>query len=196
MAARLIAIAAHTQGLTVTVGETFGAPRRGGTVHSHIRLHPTEQDQEILSPLIPLHGAHLLLGLEPLEALRAAQYLNPQSTLLMNTHPHPTAPILAGISSYPPLPTIEGRLRPLCTSLISLDARSLAVQAGDPRTSNTVMIGLLAGLNLSPITSHAFQEAITTIFPDPRIRTINQAAFKLGIKHASAISLSITKSTH
>ena len=190
MAARLIATAAHTQGLTVTVGETFGAPRRGGTVHSHIRLHPAEEDPEILSPLIPLHRAHLLLGLEPLEALRAAQYLNPQSILLMNTHPHPTAPILAGISSYPPLSTIEGRLRPLCTSLISLDAHSLAIQAGDPRTSNTVMIGLLAGLNLTPITRRAFQKALTTIFPDPRIRTVNQTAFKLGIKHAATLNLS------
>ena len=64
---RVLCEAALQNGLRPVAGETFGASRRGGTVLTHLRI--STQDR---GPLIPKGRADLLLGMEPLETLRAA----------------------------------------------------------------------------------------------------------------------------
>ena len=64
-----------SKGYVVTIGETYGASQRGGAVMSHLRISETDQ----FSPIIPEGKCHLLVSLEPVEALRILEhYGNPE----------------------------------------------------------------------------------------------------------------------
>jgi len=188
-AASLIAGAAHQQGFDVSVGETFGASRRGGTVLTHIRLGPTRSEKSAASvgmlagPLVPRNMADVLLGLEPLELLRAAHYLNPATNVLLNAHAQFPVDVIAGKAEYPALSTIEARIRSVCAKLWTVDAIELAQKVGEVRTANTVMVGVLAGLQLTPIEDTAFEQVITRQFTDRAVCTVNRAAYRLGVEH-------------
>ena len=191
-AARLIAIAALRQGFRVSVGETFGASRRGGPVLSHIRLTPFRPSsmatpRSILSgSLIPHHQADLLIGLEPLESLRAASYINPKSIVLLNEHLQPPVNVLANQKPVPTFSTIRQRFTSLVDQLHTVNAHQLAQQAGEIRTTNTVMLGALARLELTPITATTFEAAIADQFTNKKVRTINLKAYQLGFQHFNA----------
>jgi indolepyruvate ferredoxin oxidoreductase beta subunit len=131
--------------------------------------------------------ADVLLGLEPLEALRAAPYLNPATCTLLNTHAQFPVDVIAGKAEYPALSTVEARIRSLCAKLWTVDAIELAHRVGEVRTANTVMVGVLAGLDLTPIEQAAFEEVITTQFSDPAVCKVNRTAYRLGVEHGTRL---------
>lgn len=189
LAARIIAEAAHLDGLIVSVGETFGASRRGGTVLSHLRyIKPdprnlTSQKRTVMGSLVPHCMVDVLMGLEPLEALRAASFLNPKSSILLNQHLRPPIDVIAGKTRSPSFLEIQTRLSGLSERLWTIDAESFASQAGEIRTINSVMIGALAGLGLTHISNKAFEKALAKQFELTTIRTINTKAYRLGFQH-------------
>ncbi len=175
LSSRLIADAAIAKGYFTAIGETYGAAQRGGTVMSHIRISKHD-----VGPLIPKHSAHLLLGFEPIEALRVgAHYLNPSSVAIVNMHPVYPIEVLTGQLTYPPITEVENRLRTLCSQLFTLDAVNLAKQAGDPLVMNTVMVGAFAGSNLTPVEVTTLKQEITKM---RRLKEINLNAFNLGVE--------------
>jgi indolepyruvate ferredoxin oxidoreductase beta subunit len=174
LSSRLIADAAMAKGYFAAIGETYGAAQRGGSVMSHIRISKHD-----VGPLIPQHSAHLLLGFEPIEALRVgARFLNPSSIAIVNMHPVYPIEVLTGQLEYPPINEVENRLRTLCAQLYTLDAVNLAQQAGDPLVMNTVMVGALAGANLTPVEIALLKQEITKI---RRLKDVNLTAFNLGV---------------
>lgn len=176
LSSRLIAWAALEKGYYAAVGETYGAAQRGGSVMSHIRISKAE-----IGPLIPHHSAHVLLGFEPVEALRVgAAYLNPLSHVIMNLHPLYPAEVLTGQLEYPAVKQIETRLRTLCANLWTLDAVELAIKAGEPLVMNTVMVGALAGTRLIPLEPKALEKVISSRIH--RLTEVNLKAFKLGLE--------------
>ncbi|MFX1562404.1 MAG: 2-oxoacid:acceptor oxidoreductase family protein [Promethearchaeota archaeon] len=192
-AARLVSGAAHCQGLSVTIGETFGASRRGGTVLSHIRLASLQSISTNIGnmipsgALVPLNMADVIIGLEPLETLRAAKYLHQKTRVVLNTHQQLPIDVLADKTTSPQISVIKNRLASLCSYLWSANAVELAQQAGDKRTANTVMIGVLAGLEITPIKHESFLEAIKGQFLEPSIQSTNEKAFRLGIKYGRSL---------
>jgi indolepyruvate ferredoxin oxidoreductase beta subunit len=131
--------------------------------------------------------ADVLLGLEPLETLRAASYLNPGTCALLNTHAQFPVDVIAGKAEYPALSSVEARIRSLCSKLWTVDAIELAQKTGEVRTANTVMVGVLAGLDLTPIERSAFEKVITIQFSDPAVRTVNRTAYHLGVEHGGRL---------
>ncbi|MFW9934124.1 MAG: indolepyruvate oxidoreductase subunit beta [Candidatus Thorarchaeota archaeon] len=187
LAARVIAQAAIHEGFTVSVGETFGASRRGGTVLSHIRF-TNPQKKGVSSrkstntgSLVPHYMVDALVGLEPLEALRAAHFLNPDSQVLLNEHLQPPVDVIANKAIVPSFNEIQSRLSNLVSKLWMVDALALASKAGEIRTANMVMIGALAGLQITPISQTAFVASLQTQFEHKDIRTMNQKAFQIGV---------------
>ncbi|MFX1317758.1 MAG: indolepyruvate oxidoreductase subunit beta [Promethearchaeota archaeon] len=174
LSSRLIANAAIAKGYFVAIGETYGAAQRGGSVMSHIRISKHD-----VGPLIPQRSAHLLLGFEPIEALRVgAQFLKPSSNAIVNMHPVYPIEVLTGQLEYPLISEVENRLRTLCSQLYTLDAVDLAQQAGDPLAMNTVMVGALAGANLAPVEVDVLEQEITKM---RRLKSVNLTAFNLGV---------------
>ncbi len=188
LAARLIAQAATSEGFDVSVGETFGASRRGGTVLSHIRLNSLLKNNSTLrkiastGSIIPHNMADVLIGLEPLETLRAARYLNLNSQVLLNKHIQPPVEVTAHRAAIPSFEEIQSRLSQLASNLWTVNALQLASQAGEIRTTNTVMIGALSGLQITPISDTAFESTLKSLFPIISIQAINNKAYQLGKK--------------
>ena len=82
MASRILGNMLSRKGLSVTIGETFGASQRGGSVMSHLRV----SKESSWSPQIPRGQCHLVISLEPTEAMRVlATYGNPGIKVLCNT---------------------------------------------------------------------------------------------------------------
>ncbi len=75
MASRILSNMLVRKGFYVTIGETFGASQRGGSVMSHIRVSA----DSTWSPQIPKGKADIVVTLEPIEAIRVLMsYGNPE----------------------------------------------------------------------------------------------------------------------
>ena len=84
LASQVVAQAALMEDLNATIGETYGVSQRGGSVMSHLRI----SKQSVWSPQIPRGQAHIVVALEPTEALRVLQaYGNPEVRVIVNTRP-------------------------------------------------------------------------------------------------------------
>ncbi|MDR0500089.1 MAG: 2-oxoacid:acceptor oxidoreductase family protein [Coriobacteriales bacterium] len=80
LASKVLAQAALNMGAFVRSAETIGMAQRGGSVLGHIRI--AKDSNKLHSPLVPLGGAHLILGFEPAEAVRATTFANAHSTII------------------------------------------------------------------------------------------------------------------
>jgi indolepyruvate ferredoxin oxidoreductase beta subunit len=164
------------QGYMVTIGETYGASQRGGSVMSHVRV--SQKDQ--FSPLIPGGKCDLVIALEPVEALRVLpQYGNPGVMILINTRPVYPIDVIAGNTTYPQLSVILEKLLKLSRKVWKLNATEIGLELGDPIFSNIVMLGALSALDLLPLSRERFQNAIQELLPSARSH-LNMEAFDRG----------------
>ena len=164
------------QGYMITIGETYGASQRGGSVMSHIRI--SQKDQ--FSPLIPEGKCDLVVGLEPVEALRVlAQYGNPGVMLLINTRPIYPIDVIAGNAAYPELSFVLEKIQSLSDRVWTLNATEIGLELGDPIFSNIVMLGALSALDLLPLTREKFQDTIQELLPSQKLQ-LNMSAFDRG----------------
>ena len=175
LASHIVAEAAVKQGFRVRVGETFGAAQRGGKVHSHVRI-----GDDVHGPLCPSRSLDVLLGLEPNETLRLAlKYANEGTLIITNTRPVPSMDTNIGADTYPDVSQLIEALGRLTGNVVSFDATELAVEAGNERTMNVVLLGALAASGRLPFGTEALREAVLSRVP-PRTVEVNEAAFNLG----------------
>ncbi|MGO8989994.1 MAG: indolepyruvate oxidoreductase subunit beta [bacterium] len=164
------------QGYSITIGETYGASQRGGSVMSHIRVSRTAQ----FSPLIPEGKCDLVLGLEPVEALRIlAQYGNPGVMMLINTRPIYPIDVIAGNAVYPEISVVLKKIQRLSRRVWTLNATEIGLELGDPIFSNIVMLGALSATDLLPVHREGFQSVIQEILPSHKLQ-LNIEAFERG----------------
>jgi indolepyruvate ferredoxin oxidoreductase beta subunit len=178
IASKITALAAVDRGLKVTVGETFGASQRGGTVMSHVRIF---RGEKAVGPLIPAGMAHLIVGFEPLESLRILMlYGNKSTMLIVNDRPVYPLGVLAGDADYPDVGEMIRCMRDMAGRVEVVRATDLAFQAGGAMSANIVMVGALAGLNCLDIPAPVFENAIAGFFR-PQFKEQNIKAFRLGM---------------
>ncbi|MCS7139524.1 MAG: indolepyruvate ferredoxin oxidoreductase subunit beta [Candidatus Nezhaarchaeota archaeon] len=176
VASQIIGHAAVKRGFSVRISETFGMSQRGGPVVSHIRIA-----KNVYSPLIPLMTADVVVGFEPLEALRAAlKFLVRGGSVIVNTRVIYPVEVNRGDAKYPKLDKILEALRSLTSDVVTLDATSLAIKAGNPIATNIVMLGALAALDKLPLEPEDLREAVKERVP--REVEVNLMAFDLGFK--------------
>jgi len=178
LASQIIASAAVRDGLYVSVGETYGATQRGGAVMSHVRL--SEETQ--YGPLIPQGKAHIILGFEPVESLRAiGDFGNKKTRAIVNPRPIYPIDVLSGESKYPAIDDVLRAIKELVYSVHVVEATELAKRAGDTLMQNIVMVGCLAGSGFIPIKIETVREVIKETFAR-RHPEANLKAFELGVK--------------
>lgn len=177
-ASYIIASAAVKEGFNVSVGETYGAAQRGGSVMSHIRL-----SKEIYcGPLIPKGKTHIIIGFEPVECLRTiGEFGSKQTKVILNPRPIYPIDVLSGDVTYPPIERVLSAIKELVYSVHVIEATELAKKAGDTIFQNIVMVGCLAASGFTPIKFEAFKAAITELFADKSL-DINLKAFDIGAK--------------
>ncbi len=176
LASKVLANILVNRGLNVTIGETFGASQRGGSVMSHLRI---SQDRA-WSPLIPAGRGHLIIGLEPIEALRVlAPYGNPGIMVIANARPVQPIGVICGDQDYPAMDQIETWLKKFSRRYWLLPATEEAMKLGSPILANIILIGALAGTGVLSMERREFAEAIAAIMPENKL-DINLKAYDLG----------------
>jgi indolepyruvate ferredoxin oxidoreductase beta subunit len=166
--------------IKVRVGETFGAAMRGGAVASHIKI-----GSDVYSPLVPEDKADVILGLEPLEALRlGVKYIAPGGMVIMNIRKYESIDIKTGQAEYPSISDITDSFKKLNANVITLDATEIAIKAGTAKAMNVVMLGALASLPTNPVPRRILEEVIKDRVP-PKTIEVNLKAFELGFNKVS-----------
>jgi len=182
LASQVIATAAVTEGYVVSVGETFGASQRGGSVMSHIRVSRATA----YGPLIPRGQATVIIGFEPLETLRTlAAYGGNDTAVVMNRRPNYPLGALLGDFVYPDLDQVIGAVRSATKSLVVLEATELAVACGVPVGTNMVMTGAFAGLGVLDIRLSTYEAVLGSLFAG-EILALNLKAFEAGLAAVAA----------
>jgi indolepyruvate ferredoxin oxidoreductase beta subunit len=156
---RIIAEATVMQGLRPVVGDTFGASRRGGSVLTHIRIG--KQDW---GPLIPKGEVDVLLGFEPVEALRAAtKYAGHRTVAVVSMTPVRPTSVTSGDQTYPKIDDIKNTLESICKQVHLLDSKPVLNRSGSTRVLNSYMIGVLSSLEGGPLNPENLRKAISKI---------------------------------
>ncbi len=173
---RVLARAALLEGLRPVTGDTFGASRRGGSVLTHVRLgHGSDPP-----PLVPRGHLDLLLGLEPLEALRAAQcYAGSDTVALVSTLPVHTTETLSGTRPYPPIDSLLESLRSLCSAVSAVDPSDVLRATGSGHVVNVYMLGAMCGALDLPVSTGAVRTAVNLVVG---MGPANRLAFERGME--------------
>jgi indolepyruvate ferredoxin oxidoreductase beta subunit len=179
VASETLALAGMAEGLQVKQSEVHGVAQRGGSVVSHVRLGPT-----VYSPLIRCGDVDALYAAERLEALRYAHYLKPGGLIVMDNRA--IKPIQLTDEPERPYPeNVPEFLRGKGCEVLVVPALEAAMELGDKRCANVVLLGALATrLQLS---DDSWQTALRQRFP-AKIIDLNVHAFARGQDPASVIS--------
>jgi indolepyruvate ferredoxin oxidoreductase beta subunit len=166
------------KGLQITIGETFGASQRGGSVMSHLRISAAST----WSPQIPAGRAHMVVALEPIEALRVLMvYGNPQTKVLCNTRAIQPISVICGDSDYPSLNYLKQSILELTENAWFVDATDAALKLGDPIYGNIMMIGALAAIGDLPMVRKDFRTVISKTMA-PEKTEANLSAYDMGAR--------------
>ena len=178
MASRVLGNMMVKDGYRVTIGETFGASQRGGSVMSHLRI----SKERSWSPQIPRGQADFIIALEPSEALRLLSvYGNPRVRILSNTRPIHSVAVIAGDATYPSMDEIRSSIHELSADAWFVAATDEAVKMGNPIYGNIIILGALAGTGAFPMDRESFKTVIAETFPADRFDA-NVRAYDLGME--------------
>jgi len=176
LASDLISRTFCEEGYFVSVGETYGATQRGGSVVSHIRL----SHQHPYGPLIPLGEGHIIVGFEPLEVYRILrEYGHDTVRVVMNDRPFYPLDVLQTKCAYPPMDQLISRMEHVGCEVRVVNATALAKEAGNAQAQNVVMVGAFAGLNWIPLENEKYLRPIQETFSGTKLE-VNIKAFELG----------------
>ncbi len=177
LASRVLGNVLSEKGLQITIGETFGASQRGGSVMSHLRISAASS----WSPQIPKGQAHMVIALEPIEALRVLMdYGSPITKVLCNTRPIRPISVISGEVSYPASGDLEKWMAELTQKSWFVNATDAAMKMGNPIYGNIMMIGALAGISELPIDREDFETVISRSMPSQKVKD-NLCAYDMGV---------------
>jgi len=178
LASKIVGNMLVEKGFQVTIGETFGASQRGGSVMSHLRVSTAS----MLSPQIPRGKAHMIMSLEPTEALRVLNdYGNPAIKLITNTRAVHSVGVICGDDNYPSMDTLKEWADKLTAKAWFIDATDTAVNLGNPILGNVLLVGALAGMGDLPLSKADFQKVIARTMPPDKVE-LNLKAYDMGLQ--------------
>jgi indolepyruvate ferredoxin oxidoreductase, beta subunit len=178
LASRILGDLLSRQGFSVTIGETFGASQRGGSVMSHLRISARSS----YSPQIPKGKAHVILALEPVEAIRTLKdYGNPEVKVLCNLRPIHAIGVICGEQTYPSAEDLKTWIRELSQTSWFINATAEAVRLGNPILSNIIAVGALAGTGVLPLDRGLFETVLSSKMPPSKV-ALNLTAYDRGMK--------------
>jgi indolepyruvate ferredoxin oxidoreductase, beta subunit len=172
-ATEILAEAAIAEGHDVKKTEVAGMAQRGGVVSSHLRFGP-----KVLSPQIAPGQADILLAFEAAEGMRWQHMLKQGGNALVNTGRFVPVVVELGLYEYPADPV--GEMKNNGVPVVAFDASAIALQLGDIRLGNTVMLGAIA--DHLPFSADVLLNAILKRFAakSDAVKENNRKAFAAG----------------
>ncbi|HRT06130.1 MAG TPA: indolepyruvate oxidoreductase subunit beta [Kiritimatiellia bacterium] len=165
----VLALAAMHAGLDVKKSEIHGMSQRGGSVISQVRF-----GAKVHSPIIPDGQSDVLVSFERTEALRWAHLAKPGAKILVNDMDRVPVTVSSGLQA--PVQDIDRRLAAY-PGLALIDANPLAIQAGNLRAANIVLLGALSVF--VPFGAEHWQSALRERIP-AKLLDVNLRAFAAG----------------
>ena len=165
----ILALAAMHAGLDVKKSEIHGMSQRGGSVISQVRF-----GTRVFSPIVPDGASDILVSFERTEALRYVHLARPGAKILVNDMERIPVTVSSGLQ--PPARDLAQRLAAY-PGLMLVDANPLAIQAGNLRAANVVVMGALS--KLVPFDEEHWQAAMRERIP-ANLLDVNLRAFDLG----------------
>ena len=165
----ILALAAMHAGLDVKKSEIHGMSQRGGSVISQVRF-----GAKVHSPIIPDGQSDVLVSFERTEALRYAHLAKPGAKILVNDMERIPVTVSSGLQD--PIQDADQRLAAY-PGLTLIDANPLAIQAGNLRAANVVLVGALS--TFVPFDEEHWQAALRERIP-AKLLDVNLRAFALG----------------
>ena len=136
LTSRIIGKAALAAGLDVKISEVHGMAQRGGSVVTFVRF-----GEAVAEPVVEEGQADVVIAFERLEAQRYAHFLKKDGILIVNDCRIDPMTVVIGAKTYP-----ENILENLAKShsVRSIDARSIALELGNSKVLNSVVLGFAA----------------------------------------------------
>lgn len=179
LASMVLGTAAKNMGFDVSMSEVHGMAQRGGSVLSTVRF-----GDGVISPLEPLGSADMILGFEPVETCRNIHLGNPDTAIVMNLDLVLPTMVVAGMEEYPDVSLLVDYIKGTNSNLVTIDATSIAIEAGKAVAANAVMIGAMAAVKGFPIPKDVLRDTLLENVP-PKFKELNLKAFDMGFSNAS-----------
>lgn len=178
-ASRILGKMLSKKGYYITIGETFGASQRGGSVMSHLRISA----EETCSPIIPKGKGHMVVSMEPVEAIRVlAEYGNMDIKVISNTRPIYPMAVIAGEQAYPAYDDIVERVNDISGHSWFINATDEALaDMKNPVYGNIMLLGAVASSGELPIERDDFEDVITETMASDKV-ALNLKAYDRGIE--------------
>ena len=158
-------------GFDVKKSEVHGMAQRGGCVTSHVRY-----GTRVFSPLAEPGSIEILLAFEKMEALRYLKFLSKDASIILNTEEINPPAVNMGDMPYPG--DIVDFLKDNYPCVVSFNAVELALQAGNAKAANVVLLGAVS--KLIGMEKSVWEKVINEAFPQKLIK-LNLDAFQMGI---------------
>ena len=176
LASMVLGNAAMKSGYKVAMSEVHGMAQRGGSVLCTLRF-----GDDVISPLEAEGDADMIMGFEPVETCRYLSLGNKDTVVIMNLDQVYPSMVAAGMESYPEIDELIASARSQNQNVRTLEATSLAIEAGKAVAANAVMIGAVAGVKGFPLDMNVLRETLAENVPQ-KFLELNLKAFDLGFK--------------
>jgi indolepyruvate ferredoxin oxidoreductase beta subunit len=173
LASRIIGNAVLLKGYDVKVSEVHGMSQRGGSVVTYVRY-----GEKVWSPVICRGEADIIISFELLEAARWLPYLKKGGVIVVNTQKINPMPVITGALEYPD--QLVEKIKAKGIKIVAADTLKLAKEAGNERTSNVALIGLMGrylGFDVETL-----KESVKISVP-AKFLEVNLKAFELGYNY-------------
>lgn len=170
LASRLLGNALVSEGYDVKVSEVHGMSQRGGSVVTYVRF-----GDKVYSPVIDKGEADYILSFEKLEAARWMEYLRKDGKIIVNTQEIDPMPVVTGAMNYPE--NVIEKMTAKGVHVIPVDALTLAEEAGSPKATNIVLMGVLS--KYMGFERAVWEKALEAVVPS-KFLELNKKAFALG----------------
>lgn len=170
LAAEILSETFMLAGFDVKKSEIHGMSQRGGSVVSHVRY-----GKEVFSPMVPEGEGDILFGFELMESYRSLSLLKPGGKVVVNDLCIAPPSVLIGQEQYPA--DLALKIQDLFPDCLLVDGQNLALEAGNARAANTVLLGAVS--KRLDIEEKYWLEAIEKMVPKKAL-AVNLKAFELG----------------
>ena len=143
--------------------------QRGGSVSTQVRW-----GKKVYGPVFGKGEADIMVALEKMEAVRYAEFLNPDGVAVINDYAIKSTTIASGAEAYP-AGCIEALARNFKT--IAVPASDIAIELGNPKCMNVVLFGAMCDALGCPDID--WEQIVAETVP-AKVKDLNLQAFRMG----------------
>ena len=170
-------------GYDVKQSEVHGMAQRGGSVSTQVRWGKkvyVRYGDKVASPIIDKGEADIMVALEKMEAVRYAEFLNPNGVAVINDYAIKSTTIASGAEAYP-----EGCIEAMQKNFktIAVPASDIAIELGNPKCMNVVLFGAMCDSLGCPEID--WEQVVAETVP-AKVKELNLKAFRAGREAAKA----------